>query len=266
MQRCRLAMDADVGDVATRADDVGAELERLRDPDGFDRDIDADAVGELEHTLACGFTGDFDRVRSAALDRAGEPLLSHGVDHDDPTGREQERGQDGSEPDRAGTDDGDRVAGLEVAVEHPNLEARRQDVGQEQHLLVGEGGRNLVDGGVGERDPRVLRLHTVDQVAEDPTAATGAQAVAGCLALLAAAARGDARREHTVADRDRRNGLAHLGDRADRFVAEDRPRLHRRHVALENVQVAAADGGSMAPDDDVGRGLESAAGNVAPPT
>ena len=34
MQRRGFTMDADVGDVPTRTDDLGAELERLRNPDG----------------------------------------------------------------------------------------------------------------------------------------------------------------------------------------------------------------------------------------
>jgi len=84
--------------------------------------------------------------------------------------------------------------------------------------------------------------------------------------LHAAAAGGDAGSEDAVADRDRGDGLSHFGDRADRFVAEDRPRSHRWHVALENVQVAAADGAGVDPDDDVGRGFERWVGHFLPLT
>jgi predicted flap endonuclease-1-like 5' DNA nuclease len=39
----------------------------------------------------------------------------------------------------------------------------------------------------------------------------------------------------------------------DRLVAEDRPRKRLGHVALEDVQVAAADRGRVDADDRVGR-------------
>ena len=48
---------------------------------------------------------------------------------------------------------------------------------EEQHLLVGERRRDPVRRRVGERDPRVLGLHAVDQMAEDRLAA-GAEPVA----------------------------------------------------------------------------------------
>ena len=42
-----MAVDADVGDAAARADQLGAELERLRHADRLDRDVGAEAAGEL---------------------------------------------------------------------------------------------------------------------------------------------------------------------------------------------------------------------------
>ena len=64
--------------------------------------------------------------------------------------------------------------GSNRAVQHADLEGGREDVGEEQHLLVGELVRNLVHRGVGERDARVLGLQAVDQVSEDPAAAADA--------------------------------------------------------------------------------------------
>ena len=86
--------------------------------------------------------GELDRVRGAALDRAGRDA-SVAVDDDDPTRREERRGQHSGEPDRAGTDDGDRVARLHVAVEHADLEAGREDVGQEGTCSSVRGGGTL---------------------------------------------------------------------------------------------------------------------------
>ena len=60
-------------------------------------------------------------------------------------------------------------------------------------------GGHRVGRGVGERDPDVLGLGAVDQVAEDPAAAAEALAVAALAAEPARAAGGDARDEHPVA-------------------------------------------------------------------
>jgi len=40
-----MAVDADIRDVASRTNDCGAELERVGDADGFDRDVDTQALG-----------------------------------------------------------------------------------------------------------------------------------------------------------------------------------------------------------------------------
>ena len=46
------------------------------------------------------------------------------------------RSRIGGEADRAGADDGDDVAGLDLPVEHADLVAGGQDVGEHQQLLV----------------------------------------------------------------------------------------------------------------------------------
>ena len=144
-------------------------------------------------------------------------------------GREELRRHDRREPDRPCADDRDGVARLHPAVQDADLERRRQDVGEEEHVLVGQPFRHLVDGRVGERHARELGLEPVDRVAEDPAAAAGAEAVVALLAEPAAPARGDARDEDagrpgsTVVTAD-----ADLDDRADRLVAEDRARLSPR--------------------------------------
>ena len=47
MKRRRMAVHADVGDAAARPNQLGAELECLRNPDGLDRDVRAEPVGQL---------------------------------------------------------------------------------------------------------------------------------------------------------------------------------------------------------------------------
>ena len=112
---------------------------------------------------------------------------------------------------------------------------------------------HLVDGRIGERDPRELGLQAIDQVAEDPAAAARAEAVARLLAEATAPARGDAGDEHAVAGREGRHRCADLDDRADGLVAEDRSRLHLGHVALEDVQIGAADRRRVDADDRIRR-------------
>jgi hypothetical protein len=46
--------------------------------------------------------------------------------------------QDRGQPDRPGADDGHDIAGLDLAIEHTDLIARREDVSKVEHLLVGE--------------------------------------------------------------------------------------------------------------------------------
>ena len=147
-------------------------------------------------------------VTSAPSSRAFSRRGVVEVDRDDVRRREQPRGQDRREPDRARADDRDGVARLDAPVEHADLVRRREDVGEEEHLFVVELRRDLVDRRVGERNAGVLGLEAVDQVAEDPAAAAGAQAVAALLAEPAASAGGDARDEHAVAELERRDGVA----------------------------------------------------------
>ena len=47
MQRCRLSVDTDVGDVAARADKFGAQLKRGGYADSLDRHVDPEPFGQL---------------------------------------------------------------------------------------------------------------------------------------------------------------------------------------------------------------------------
>jgi hypothetical protein len=84
------------------------------------------------------------------------------------------------------------------------------------------------------------------------------------LAVAAAAALGDGRDQHPVADAESLHRLADLGDRADRFVPQDAAVGHRRDVTLQDVQVGTADRRGVDPDHDVGRFGDRGIGNVLP--
>ena len=127
-------------------------------------------------------------------------------------------------------------------------------------------GGHRVQRGVGVGDADRLGLGAVDQVAEDPADAADGLAVRGhaALAVLAAPALGDGRDEHAVADGEPVDGVADLGDGADRLVAEDAAVGDRGHVALQDVQVGAADRGGVHLDHDVGGFLDGCVGDVFP--
>ena len=197
-------------------------------------------------------------VSVAPNDLASEEPVRVEVQRDDPRGAVQAGGHHRCQTDRAGADHGDDVAGLDPSVPDADLEAGRQDVGEHHRGLVGDAGGDLVDRVVGERDPHQLGLGAVDEVSEDPADATRAllgQAVGvqALVAVGAGTAGADAGDDHPVADLDGRDGRAGLHDGADALVAEDPTGGDRRDVALEDVQVGAADRGGLGADDDVGR-------------
>ena len=103
---------------------------------------------------------------------------------------------------------GDDIAGAHLAVEDSDLVAGRQDVGQHQDSLVADAGGDRVGRQVGERHSHELSLCAIDLVAEDPAAATEALAAVPSAAVLARAARCDARDEHPIADLHPSNAIA----------------------------------------------------------
>ena len=263
VERHALPVHADVRDTPSGPDQLGAELERVGHAHRLDGHVDAEPSGHLhhlrQHVLVAVVHG---HVRTE-LERLGEAGVGQ-VDRDDATGRVQLRGHDRGQPDRAGTDDRNGVTGLDATLQHADLVGRGKDVGDEQHLLVAEALGDLVDRRVGERHAGELRLEAVDQMPEDPAAAADAEAVLGLLAEAAAPAGGDARDEDAVADGDGGDGRADLDDGADGLVSEDRPGLHRGDVALQDVEVRAADRRCVDPYDGVRRVDDGRVGSRLP--
>src|SRR5439155_23073556 len=84
------------------------------------------------------------------------------------------------------------------------------------------------------------------------------------LAEAAAAARGYARHEHAVAELEGRDASALLDDGADGLVAQNRSGPDLGNVALEDVQIGAADRRGVDPDDDVRRRLDRRVRHLVP--
>src|ERR1019366_9555149 len=74
----------------------------------------------------------------------------------------------------------------------------------------------------------------------------------------------DARDEDTVADVYVLHARADLFDAPHRLVADDAAVDHRQDVALQDVQVRAADRGRVDPHDRVGVGRQRRAGHLLP--
>ena len=90
--------------------------------------------------------------------------------------------------------------GLTRPLRTPTSYDGREDVGQEQHLLVGQLGAEPCRPTCRRTESSVLRLNAVDGVAEDPTASAGAEPIVAFAAVRAAAAGGDAGGENAISE------------------------------------------------------------------
>src|SRR5919199_2391743 len=231
-------------------------------PDAIDDRVGAAAAREdLELLDDVRVLAEVDRVGGArAVERHLEPVVVL-VDGDDALRAEHHGAGDGELPDRPGAEDGDHLPALDLAELGAHV-ARREDVREEQHLLVREVVLDLDRADVGERDARVLGLAAgvsagQVRVAEDPGrpvaedllghAPVGVAVLAGGVELVPArpaVAAGDRERhDDAVADLEVPHPTADLDDLAHELVAEDVPLPHRRDVAVVEMQVRPADGG-----------------------
>ena len=212
-------------------------------------------------------------VSAPALARQREPL-GHRVDRDDALGAEQEGAADRELADRTAAPDRDRLAAFDVAELGAHV-AGREDVGEEQHLLVVEPVRHLDRPDIGVGHAQILRLaagiaaeqmRVAEQAGRRVAPQLGRLLVIGIGALAAgevaalaeeAFAAGDGERhDDPVADLELLVLRADLDDLAHGLVAEDVAALHLRDDAVEDVQVGAADGAGRHLDDGVARMLD----------
>ena len=194
------------------------------------------------------------------------------VDRDHALGAQQVGAPDRELPDRAAAPDRDDVAGLDAAVLGRHV-AGREDVGQEQDLLVAQAVRDLDRPDVGERHADVLRLAArvaaVEvRVAEQARAARSRRAPppsrrsgSSCRRATSGPARQKKQPPHAIG-----NGTTTRSPRR-RFVTPAptsttspmnswprmSPGLHRRDEAVVEVEVGAADRGRGHADDRVAR-------------
>ena len=233
--------------------------------------VGPDPAGQLADRVDRVLLAEVDRL-SARAARQREPVCVL-VDDDHAARAEQVGADDREDADRPGAEDDHGVAvgdlrqlGAEVA--------RREDVRDQDRLLVGHLLGQPNQRRVRVRDPRLLGLQAVERAgllraAEERRPGLRAVRV-GAVALgvvtraaVRAGAAADRRADHHALARLE---VAHLRaerlDDADALVAEDRPRLHARHRAADEVQVGAADRARRQADDGVLGVLDLRLGDV----
>ena len=253
-------MHADIGDGAARRDELLAQFEGDRDAHRLDGGIDAALAGQLHDRLQGLAVGAVDGRRGAEALGHLKPIVVE-IDHDDLGRRVELGGEEGCEPDRARADDRHGAARRNLAVEHAALEAGRQDVAEhDQRFFVGAVGNGIEAGvRVGMRtnsawvpsivlpriQPPVVQCEYIclRQYSHLPQALT--QEIRTRSPALNA----------VTAD-------SNLVDDADALVSENAAGLARRDVALEDVQVGAADRRFGDLDDRVGGRRDARLGTV----
>ena len=175
------------------------------------------------------------------------------VDGDDVGGAVELGAEDGGQADGPGADDGDDVAGVHLAVAHADLVAGREDVGEHQELLVGSrrrgrGGWRCRRRARGRTRPGCRR--SCGRGSSRPRRGTARSGPSRQKRQVPHAVMQD-----TTTRSPRRTVFTPVPDGfdgADGFVAEDAAVDDRGDVALEDVEVGAADGGGVDAHDGVG--------------
>ncbi len=239
------------------------------EPDRVDARVRSSPARELEESLTHVLGGVVDDVgRARARPRHLEAVVE-AVDRDHPLRSEHACARDRELADRPRAPHRDRVAALDVAHLRAHV-AGREDVGEEQDLLVVEAGRDLQRPHVRERHADVLRLparvaaeHV--RVAEQPRRRVppqrGRDGGVGVRVLAEGGLAFDARRARAArdgeGDDDPIPDAEVLHPRADLYhlphelVPEHVALLHGGDEAVVEVQVGAADGGRRHADDRV---------------
>ena len=166
----------------------------------------------------------------------------------------------GGEADRAGADHSHRRAGLDLCDIRTPV-TRGHNVAQEEGVLVGHvrgDGRARM---VRMRHAHELGLATVLAATELPTA-FHAVVDPAALAVEALAAEGLAAHGHAVAGMEVAHTLPRLFDNAHELVAEYRIGRGARHGAVDDMQVARADGRARDANNCVGWGLQLRLGAI----
>ncbi len=246
--------------------------------DRIDAGVSATALGQRLDLLVDIVLLEIQGLRAGGLRQ--RQALGHGVDREHALGAKKEGAADRHLADRAAAPDRDRVAWLDVAELGAHV-AGREDVRQEQNLLVAQMARHLDRADIGKRHAQIFRLAAgiaAQQmgVAEQPGGRVApellrlrpvgigalAAGIEAALAEEAFAASDRERHDHAVADLERLVVGADLDHLAHRLMAEHVAPLHARHHAIIEMQVRTADGAGGHLDDGIAAMLDLGVGHM----
>lgn len=227
-----------------------AKFKGDRNADRLYGGIDAALAGHRHDRLQCLPIGAVDGCRSAEAPGYFKAVVVK-INHNDLGRRVELGGEECCEPNRARTDDRHGISRRNLAVEHAALKASGQDVAQHHQCLFIRAGGNRIEACIGVGNADELGLRAVDGVAEDPAAgrAVGVHLPAAIFALTTGTDAGD---QNAIAHFECCHRRPHLLNDANSLMAENAARLASRDVALENMQVSAANRRFGNPDDCVG--------------
>ena len=233
-------IDAETRERTARADGLQRGLERLLASERLDRRVHAATARQpldFRHGILLQVVDD--DVGAEAL-RHREPGR-HVVDGDDERGAPQLRAEGRAQADGALGEDGDRIADLDARALGA-AQPGREDVGDQQHVLVAQAVGNGREVRLRVGHEQVFRPRPVDGVAEPPASQrSAALRVAAVQAVEALPAWRDRADHDPLADVVfGADPLAERVDDADRLVAEHQARSHGV-LALDDVHVGPAD-------------------------
>ena len=246
--------------------------------DGFDAAVRTAPSGHLLERFVHVDFFEVDRLGLAVLRGHRQPF-GNAVDSDHPPRPEHPRALDRELGHRAAAPDRDRVALFDTRVLGRHVPGR-EDVREEQDLLVGQARFDFDRPDVGVRHAQKLGLAAgvpAEHVRKSEQAGRGvAHSLGGNFRVGVGGIAGGVERLRAEVARSAGDGegdddavplleLRHFAtdfdDDAHRLVAQDVAALHRRLVAVEEVEIRAADRGRGDPDDDVGRLFDDGIGD-----
>src|SRR6202034_4095039 len=243
------SMHPDVGEVTAGSEEFLAQLEGLRNPYRLDGRVHAAPTGHLHNFFHGLAVGAVNRRRGTEARSYLEAIVVQ-IEHDDLSRGEELGREQGRKAYRPRPDDHYGAPWLDLAVEHAALEASRQDVAQHDQRLFVRSFGNRIEAGVRVRDAHELGLRAVDTVAENPAPGRAVR-VHELAAVDAFAASADAGDQHPICRLECRDGWPYLVDDAYTLMPQYAARLTTRDVALEDMQVGAADRRFGDPDDRI---------------
>jgi len=226
-------MHADIGDGSAWPHDVLAEHEAGWRSDRLDCAIHAAPAAQRHDVLHRVAILPVHRCSRAETLRNFQTAVVQ-VNHDELRRRIELRGQQGRESNRTSADDRHRITRCHLAIQHPALEAGRQDVAQHHQRLFIGAFRNTVEAGIGVGDAHVLRLSPIDGVAKNP-APRGAMGIHASPTIFTFSAGADAGNQDVLPRMKCVDRGAHFVHDAHPFVPENAPWRTRGHISPEDM-------------------------------